>query len=1170
MSVRFVIGRAGTGKTHHCLVAIQNELVRSPVDGPRLVLLVPEQASLQMERALLSGPVQATARAEVLSFRRLAMRVMDAVGGMRRQALSPVARAMVLRRIVTRLAGRLRYYQRVERLTGFFDRLGRTISELIEEDVTAEALRLPDSATEVAAGQRDKLADLADIYAAYLEYLGQDRLDSSQYLQVAREVLPRFPEFHGARLWVDGFAGFSGQELALLGDLAARSASMEVTLLTDPEALSAAEKDNTDDPTDLFARPLRTYRRLRDRLAEVGCSIDPPLILAPQLPPRFQASCELAQLESAFGAIPPRDRARRVRSSAAPSADASVAQGVYYVEASDRRTEVAYAVARVCALTSHPTDPLRYRDVALVCRDLSVYHDLLSAALGERKVPYFIDRRRSLAHHPLVELMRGAGAVVADGASPDTMRLLLKTELLGLDPTDADSLENYVLAHGIAGLPAWSGADWEYPVAKPRHGKMDARDGQRLATINASRRRVIGVLDSLMVLPETSWNGAQWADQLRALLDRAAAAATIEQWALRAESDGEVERAAEHRQALMAVLELLDDLGDALGDESLSAADLAAVLESGLGELTLGLIPPTLDQVLVGSVERSRHPDVKASILLGFNEGVFPASAAEDVVLNDEDRDALANGHVCVGLTRRQRVLDERLLAYVAVTRASHALWVTCALADEAGKPLRPSPYLGDIEAALPDLATQRVVDPALSGETWQVWTGRDLAAALTLEMGRRVQGAAVELPRRVQWNDIYTAARASEDLRSLLAPTLAALVFRNEAELSPGAVTRLISKQYTASVSELESFAACPFQRFAKYGLRLQKRREAELESTDMGTVYHAILESYLAECIERKESFTDISDADVLPRLERCAQRVFQERSDAGEVSTARDSYLLKRSARGLDPIMRSQRRIAAGGRFVPRATEKKYGFAKDEGSLEALELKTPKGHTVRLRGMIDRIDLAELSDELVGVVIDYKRMREKRLDLADVYHGLSLQLLGYLLALAERGQTLAGRPIVPAGAFYVSLLRKYRPVDSPEEAEDIEAPEELVPRGVFDASRIKLLETDAPEAGRAKVFKYYRKKDGELGHIDSTDVATPNQFVGLLAHTRRRLGEFADGVLDGRVEVSPFRLNDFSPCQWCEMRAVCRFEFGDKGLRRLDSLKRSEVLRRVADED
>jgi ATP-dependent helicase/nuclease subunit B len=1160
MSVRFVIGRAGTGKTHHCLTAIQEELARDPLTGPRLMLLVPEQASLQMERALLSGPVRATARAEVLSFRRLALRILGPVAT-HRKLLSPIGRAMVLRSLLQRLAGELRYYHRVDRLTGFLDCLGQTIDELIAEGVSPDDLRVSVAGPESGAAQLLKLADVADVYAAYLAYLGDERLDASQYLRLAGTLLAKSDAYRGARIWVDGFAGFTGQELSLLAALAARAEHVAITLLVDPEVFSQVDRGGDIDPAGLFARPLRAYARLREALHEAGCTLAQPRALTGSPPPRFAASADLARVEAQF----PMDEA------AGPIAESDKSQeDVVLIAAQDRRVEVECAVARICTLTRRKDHPLRYRDIAVICRDLEIYHDLLSAALTERGIPFFIDRRRTLVHHPLVEFVRQALAIAVQGAALDPVRLLLATGLCGLEAGAADELENYLLAHGINRSSQWTGADWELVKGKSSGQKLDARTMEKLARVNRSRRQVAEVLGDLLAEAGRTDTGAGWAARLRALFERAKVEATVATWAERAEGDGEVERAAEHRQALTAVGELLDDLADALADEPLAAEDAARVVEAGLASLTLGLIPPTVDQVLLGSIERSRHPDIKAVIVIGFNDGVFPQMAAEGVVLNDADRDLLADGGVRVGVTHRQRMLDERMLAYVALTRASESLTITWAAADENGRALRPSPYVREVQRAVGGTRVRQLRDPLVSGGTFALWTDRDLIGGLAVEFGGRCAGVPVDPARQSKWNGLYAVARNAERLRAPLAAALAALGFHNDALLDAERVNALIGGTYIASVSELESFAACPFQRYARYGLRLRRRDESRLLPTDMGTVHHAILEAYLNDCLARGEGFAGGEPGEVLDRLARCADEVGNRLGLTDAPTSARDAYLLARSAADLGPIVRRQQRIAAGGAFVPRAAERPYGFSNAPDTLPALAIDTPMGRRVLLRGVIDRVDLAEVGDELLGVVVDYKRTRDKRLDLGQVYHGLSLQLLGYLLALADRGATLAGRPIIPVGAFYVSLLRKYRavahPADGGDDADDGDVGQ---PRGVFDASRLAVLERDAPETGWAKLFKMYRLKSGAPGNINNSDVADPHQFRALLEHTRRRLGELADGVLDGDVSVSPYRLNDFSPCHWCDMRPVCRFEFGDSGMRHLDRLKRTDVLTRIEEQ-
>ena len=1160
MSIRFVIGRAGTGKTYHCLESIREELRVSSIGEPRLVLLVPEQASLQMERSLLSGDIKATNRAEVLSFNRLAGRIMQQVTGQERVALSPLARAMVLRSIVSRLQPQLRYYRKVERLTGFLDQLGLTISEFIEEEI------LPGDLLTGAEGVKDnpnraaKLRDLADVYQAYLEYLGNDRLDPSQYLRVARETLGNCDYLKNARIWVDGFAGYTRQELLLLSELARRAGSAEVTMLIDQASFDIAGSSEEIDPTGIFAKPARSCRSMIRLFRMSGLELAEPLVFSPETNPRFAASMELARLEE--GLLAGFTAAGRGEGESGGGGDSTA--DVHLFELPDRRTEVDFAVSQVQNAVQKTQGRIRYRDVAIIVRDLDPYHDLLSAALAERNVPFFIDRRRSIAHHPVVEFLRSAAEVADSDFEIDRVRLLLKTGLLGITQERADELENYILAQGIASSALWKGGDWG--KRKKKNSAENKRVLDQLQRINESRKTVWANLKEFIEFCRTPGSGAEWAKALGQLLEVNRTAAQVENWAKTAEDAGGLEQAAEHRQILDEIEAFLADLGSALADETFSTTDMLSVLEAGLSQMTLGLVPPTLDEVLVSSINRSRHPEIKMAIVLGFNDGVFPKLGSEDSILNDEDREFLMDREVELGSSRKQQILDEYLLAYVAATRPSEKLIFLYALSDCQGKELRKSSYVPLLERVLSGLKVRKLGDPYSTRAMWPVMTARDLSAGLVYEMANRKPLDKDNSPKRRAWNDLYSAARHRLGGEPSLKRAISALAFANHAMLKGESITSLFEGSYSASVSELETFAACPFQRFAKYGLRLKEREESKWQATEVGTLQHAILEDFLNQCIGGKVSFAEIGEEDLGERLQVIAEKHGASLEIDGGIKP-RDIYTLKRSPEDLVPIVKEQQRIAAGGVFSPFATEKEFGFTGKRESLPPLEVDTPTGRKAYLRGLIDRVDIAEVGDETAGVVVDYKRTREKKLELVNVYHGLSLQLLGYLLAIRDGGKALTGKPVIPIGAFYVSLKRNMASVDHPEDVDKGKNRYGVSkPRGLINGAAMELLDRDSAEGGYSSLFSIYLKKDGSLGHIDRNDGADGNHFGLLLEHARMKIGTLVDGILDGDIAVAPYRLGDFSPCTWCELGSFCRFEYGDTSMRFLDKMSRSKVFKKL----
>ena len=1152
MSVRFVIGRAGTGKTHHCLESIRQQIQASPIDGPPLVMLVPEQASMQMERLILAPPITAVARAQVLSFTRLAQRVLANTSHDDKQAISSIARTMVLRRIVSRLSNKLRYYRRTERLTGFYEKLGQTLGEFIEESIEPdEVIKLVGEFADDP--QREaKFADLGAIYAAYIEYLGDRHLDPTQYLKIASEHLTDNHQLEGASVWVDGFAGFTGSQIKLLGVLGSQTRDLVITMLMDPASLQGPQPSDEDIQHSLFAKTHRTYLRLKRSFESNGVEVAAPTLLSDSEPHRFNQSPDLAKLERAIQSGQP-----------AGNGDAGI-RDIHIASLDDLRSEVEFAVAQVRSLVADNKSEYRYRDIAIIVRDLEPYHDLLASALTDRGIPYFIDRRRSMAHHAAVEFLRSLMGVVADDFSVEAVRLLIKSGLTGLDEDQCDELENYILACGISGRELWCDGNWMFNPHRDPDKANTPQAQAALLRLETQRRTFLAGLEPLLE-PSGAVAGVAWAEAIRKVLSAKQVAEQIEQWAKRCEEDGYVAQAAEHRQVWVAIESFLDDFESALGDEKHSIGELRALIDAGLAQLTLGLVPPTVDQVLVGSIERSRHPELKAVILLGFNERTFPRVGNENAIVNDDDRDALDRCGITLGVTRRQSILDEKLLVYVALTRPSNKLLITFSNSDNEGKPLRRSSYVEMLTTLMPQIQVRSYGNAFRNRAMWSVMNVEDLSMSLAHEMRHRPRLEDDDTDVRGRWNDLYALARASYPTDRRVLSALASLDYRNAAELSANSVNTLLGKQWVASVSELESFAACPFQRFANYGLRLKQRRDASLKVTDLGTVQHAVLEEFIDSCIKGKESFADIEEGEVLSRLDSIVNHQIGDWEALAGHTTARDAYQLSRSTGDLAPVVKHQQRVASSGQFAPRAVEKKFGFSNDPNSLPPLEINTPKGRRVCIRGLIDRVDLAELSDEYAGIVVDYKRTRDKRLDLASAYHGLSLQLLGYLLVLADRGVTLAGRPIKPLGAFYVSLLQKYKSVEHPDDAKE-DNRSDASPRGILNFDCIDQLEGDGPESGQYQLFNVYRKKDGTLGNVDRGDGADSESFERLLAHTRFKLGELADKILDGDVSVSPYRMGDVSPCHWCDFRSACRFEFGESDLRNFPKMKRTLVLKQL----
>lgn len=1165
MALRLIAGRAGSGKTHHCLAQIVGELETSRTEGPRLILLVPEQAGLQMERALLSmlSP-PALGRCEVLSFRRLAHRVFNESSGSQPIPMTPTGRQMALRYIIARQSRRLREFSKVSDRPGFLASIAKGVVELLQETATPDDL---DAAAKSAESDNDptspRLHDMAVIYRAYLDYLGSQRIDPEAVLDLARAQLTQLAWPDGARIWIDGFAGLTRRQVRMVVALAERAAGVDVALLLDPAMRRVSDLDAAPDDLSLFARTERTWFALARASRDAGIAIDNPVTLGDARLPRFSRAPQIADVERNLFRVQP-----RTKDSARTGDDSAV----HVIRAADRRGEVEAVMAALIDLVQRSDGPIRYRDIAIVVRDLTPYHDLISAALSARGIPFFIDRRRPTYHHPLVQFVRALLEIPGGGAFDQSIITILKTGLSGLDDSAAAALENYILAHGIGNAALWKD-DWPFAVKLPSKADRNSQTARAsLAAVNSSRKFLLDRLGDWLPREEASKDRPacrEWLTRLVAVLERFDVLKSLAAWSASATEKSKLDEAAEHQQVWDDLVKLLDEAADTLGDEPMTGRQFREVIEAGLAEFTLGLVPSTLDQVLVSSIERSRHPPVKAVFVLGFSEGQFPARPTDDPILGEEDRARLEASGVALGPNRTQRLLDERMLAYIAFTRPSEFLWVSYPESDEAGKPLAPSPYLPSLCAAsgvsAVDAAEWLDASASWPRETSSISSVTGLASNLVGKLRayceERLEGADA-----AAWLALYNWARDSEAIKPRLEAAIRALANPLEAALTPAARSALWPAPHKTSVTALESFAACAFQHYANYGLRLEPRPLHELSRLDLGRIYHDVLEQYVNELNEIGHTLKDLSPQQIADSITRLFQHVVPKYAEEIRLDPGKSRAAIERGTRELRSAKEGEQFSLGGSTLKPIATEQVFGMSGDK-ALPALLLKTPGGNTVELRGKIDRIDTLEHNGRHLAVVFDYKRSVGRKLSLDEAYHGLSLQLLAYLLVIRDHGERLANTKLIPGAAFYLPLLARIGKIDHPSE---IESAKDAVfkpfrPRGVFDFDWIDALDSELSQ-GRSKKIQVSVNKDGTLGDFERSDAVESGHLPALLDHVRAKIAELADQWIGGEISVKPAVHGTWSPCGTCNYRSVCRIEYATRDMNIMEPLKRSEVLKKV----
>jgi len=1164
LGIRFVLGRAGSGKSRRLFEDIGAELRARP-DGPPIVLLVPEQMTQAADRAFAAA-FGGTVRAQSLSFRRLAFRVMQEVGGAARLHIDDIGKKMLLYKIARKRSAELRAFRRLTDGGGWIDAVHEWYDECKRYLVDASRLR------ELAAAEterklspllRDKLHDLSLLIGDMEAELSGRYVDSEDYLALLAEHVPRSASMRDARFYVDGFHGFTPLELKALRMLCKHAAEVTVALTLDRDYAPAERPDELE----LFHPTATTLLAIKSMAAEDGVPVEETVVLRPG--ERFHPS--LAAVEDAF--------VRRMNGGDWRAAAREAGEGVTICAASGIRAEIEAAARDIVRAVQ--AGEARWRDVAVFVRNWEGYGDVVSATFADFGIPFFLDQKRSVSHHPLSELLRAALDVVSSRWSYDAVFRAIKTELLFRPGTfrseteerfAMDKLENVVLEYGIKGSRWTDDRPWRLNAAvslEDDEPDAKAEERRRFEEERINRWRAIAAapLSAFERRLKKAATMREQAEALYSLLEDAGAAETLLRWRDREEAEGRPERAKAHEQMWDRAIDALDQLVELVGDEPADAELFAGMIAAGLDGIRMGLVPPALDQVLVGSLDRTRTFGVKRLYLLGVNDGVIPARPKEKGVVTEAERERLLETGLALAPDIRRRLLDERFMLYASLFLASEALWISYATADPEGAATLPSEWIKIARQLSPKAAVRYEAGDAPAGDDDETALER-----LTVP-GRAVSELLPQLRRWSRgepvsgvWWAVYNWLCERPYWREKLAATLPALRYDNrEDALSPETAVALYGETVRSSVSRLERFASCPFSHFAAYGLKLAERRLYRLEAPDIGQLYHAALSKMAKRLAELGKSWADLGEAECLALAYEAVDELAPKLMAEILFSTNRHRYVTRKLKTVVGKSAEALRGQAVRSGFRQAAAELAFG---SDGDVPPIRFTLPTGAVMELSGRIDRIDRADGANGAYLRVVDYKS-RQHRLSVADVYYGLSLQLLAYLDAAAEHAKRWLGADAEPAGALYFHVHRPTLTLANaiaPEQAA-FETFRSFKMRGLVldDEEAARLMDT-ALDKGISPIAPLEWKTDGTLSKRSAA--ADARRWSLLRKYVREKMAELGAGIGGGVVSASPYRRKKETPCSFCRFKPVCAFdpELEGNEYRLLPALTEEEAWERI----
>lgn len=1138
MSLRFYFGPSGSGKSHRIYEEIMQRAVQEP--GRNFLIIVPDQFTMQTQKDLVMRSDRGgILNIDVLSFGRLSHRILEEVGTKEMPVLDDTGKSLVLQKIAADLKEQLPAMGSLLHKQGYIHEVKSAISEFMQYGISTQDMDKLIASAEKRGALAMKLRDLKTLYRGFQDYIKDHFITTEETLDVLRRSLAKSKILPDSVVVFDGFTGFTPIQNRLIQELMRVCAEIIVTVTI------GAEEDpyQPDGEQKLFHLSKKTVADLVKLAAEAEVERGEDVFVKGGINRFTQAPalCYLEQNLFRYQYEPYTEKQREICMFEALSPREEVHQTALYIRKLIRE------------------EGLTYRDIAVVIGDLEGYASYVETEFGQLEIPCFIDRTRGIVLNPMIEYIKSALQLYIKDFSYDTVFHFLRSGMVDISREEIDELENYVIRTGARGYRTYSRLFTRRTEEMQQGSGQDdtERAEETLERLNRIRQQFADTVEILHMAPRAK--AGEYVDHLYDFLEQNQVQQKLLNYQQQFEQEGDLAKAREYAQIYRLVMDLLDQIYGLLGEEEISLQEFADILDAGFGEITVGTIPQNVDRIVVGDMERTRLKQVKVLFFLGVNDGNIPKNASKGGIISDMDREFLIESGTEMAPSPRQQMYIQRLYLYLNMTKPSERLYLSYAKVNSDGKGIRPSYLIDTVRKLFLQLAVEY---PQNRSRIEQI-EGRQEGARYLAEELREYADGTLQEEERQDFYLMYRAYEADAEGRDRL--TAAAFRRYKESGLSRIVARALYGRQLENSVSRLETYAACACRHFLQYGLSLREREEFGFEVSDMGNVYHAVLENFAGKLAESGRTWWDFEENFAAKVVREAIEGYAATYGETVLYSSARNEYAITRMSRILTRTVLTLQQHLKQGSFQPDDYELSFRFAED---LDSIHVDLSEEEKMHLQGRIDRIDVSEDAEHVYVKVIDYKS-GNKKFDLAALYYGLQLQLVVYMNAAMElESRKHPDKEIVPAALLYYHIDDPT--IETPVELTDEQINEQILAKlrmnGVVNSDPEVVERLDRYMQDKSMVIPVEKKKDGSFSA--RSGILSREEMQVVSAYVDAKIRDIGREILDGKITANPYEKGNEEACTYCAYKKVCGFDGSIPGYekRQLEDLDKQTLMQRM----
>ena len=1138
----------------------------------RSLLLVPDQFSLQAERdAFFYLDKTGLMDLAVVDFSALGHKILKEAGSPVPPLIDKYGRHMLLTRILEESDDALKIYKGVRGKNSFVERVNMLISEMKRSEVSVDMLREVSESLEDSSFLKYKLKDIVTLFSLYEEAIAGKYLDSEDYITFYGDKMLDSSLVAASDVWVYGFDTFTPKNMLVLERILKTARSLNIVMTWEDAAKTPPERSAkvdagdpsqsgdaawpgdagflaADDREDLFSLTGFVIRNLMEMAEDLNEEVTCQAITGSVRDNLWSKT--LREIS-----VSPEDSLQEKD----PRITAVCTSNIY--------AEADRAAAYILQLVRE--HGYRFGDIVVVCNDTGLRSGVIRRTFVRWGIPVFIDQKRKVIQHPVVGFLLSLLEIIGNGYRDSAVMQLIKSGFLGLAEEEQDALENYVQQFKIRGTL------WKKPFSR----MGDNYTAEDLNRFNELREQVVSVIETARDrIGKYNTAGEKIRGLYGFLADDFMMEDRIEAMAKAQQEAGFLDGAAETGQSWNVICRIFDQIVETVGEERLSGRALRQIVEAGLAEMEIGIVPVNPDSVLVGTMQRTRVGRVKALLVLGANEGLLPLQKTDEGLLSEREKAVLEEMDLEFSRTEDMVKQEERLAIYRTLSQPEERLYVSCSRIDETGGELRPSAVFRELENFLQSRAESDdsvVLGDLEDGEVTEIAVSPKGAISYLTDAFREYLEDG-KLDEDWLYAGLWYGSHEPEEMERIRR----GMEFDNEQNALGGqladALYRGDRRAIEASASRLEKYSGCPFAHFISYGLRPEDLRVFEMGPREIGDIYHECIMKLSQRLTAGEDSFQGldavpvaITDPDsrwMKITQEECREeirRILQEETGTyreGLLSSGRnESYRTERIVDICSRVAWAMIGQVRRGRIREMYFEQPFARGAQLPPIRV----TAGEHEVLIKGKIDRMDVLEMPEHEDGLetavrIVDYKTGG----DSVDVEHfrsGYKLQLMLYLKAATQKQE------VKPAGVF----LFKIREIDADADARTVVPGEVAAEERMEDAYKLEgivlddmdlidAMDTEIGGASKVLPIKYV-KKNGTYSGSSGGYLFSREEFEELSAQVDRQVDRICREICDGKIDIRPKKEkkkdmegNYKTSCKYCSYKSICMFDTAFPGCR------------------